>query len=339
MYKITNEEFTKLVVASKSWAELARRCGVTMSPSGYISKNIRNDLKMKVKILGLDTSHFVRLGWSGSTQNIYKMKSNSQIFVKDRRHNGVSIKKILFERGWKNECASCKNVHFVDQDGMLTWQGKEVRLQIEHRNGVHSDNRIENLELLCQLCHSQTSTFAGGNKSTNREKLKSTREKIDDDELTKRIRECKSWTKVCTFSGRPYNSVYALEFRRRAKALGLDFSHFLAWGNSVPIPDADYFAPNTKRGAIRTKHRLFDFGWKNECAGCKNSSFVDVDGIPHWMDKEIVLQVEHRNGVHTDNRIENLELLCYLCHSHTDTFSAKNQKTVIAKRKWLSDGI
>jgi hypothetical protein len=36
-------------------------------------------------------------------------------------------------------------------------------LQLEHKNGVRSDFRIDNLELLCPNCHSQTSTFAGRN--------------------------------------------------------------------------------------------------------------------------------------------------------------------------------
>jgi 5-methylcytosine-specific restriction endonuclease McrA len=36
-------------------------------------------------------------------------------------------------------------------------------MQLHHINGDGLDNRLENLELLCANCHSQTSTYAGRN--------------------------------------------------------------------------------------------------------------------------------------------------------------------------------
>jgi hypothetical protein len=39
-----------------------------------------------------------------------------------------------------------------------------LSLALHHRNGDGEDNRLENLELLCPNCHSQTDTFAGRNR-------------------------------------------------------------------------------------------------------------------------------------------------------------------------------
>ncbi len=39
--------------------------------------------------------------------------------------------------------------------------GAKLNLQLDHINGVHNDNRLENLRFLCPNCHSQTCTFSG----------------------------------------------------------------------------------------------------------------------------------------------------------------------------------
>ena len=48
------------------------------------------------------------------------------------------------------------------------WNGKSITLQLDHTNGIRTDNRLENLRLLCPNCHSQTITFSGRNKKKNR---------------------------------------------------------------------------------------------------------------------------------------------------------------------------
>ena len=43
-----------------------------------------------------------------------------------------------------------------------------------------------------------------------------------------------------------------------------------------------------------------------------------------WNNKPISLQLDHINGIKTDNRLENLRFLCPNCHSQTETFGSKN---------------
>jgi DNA-binding CsgD family transcriptional regulator len=46
---------------------------------------------------------------------------------------------------------------------IASWNGRRISLALHHVNGDRHDNRIENLQLLCPNCHSQTDTFAGRN--------------------------------------------------------------------------------------------------------------------------------------------------------------------------------
>ena len=66
-----------------------------------------------------------------------------------------TVKRRLIEAGiLKNVCDEC---------GLAEWRGKPLAIQIDHRNGIRDDHRVENLRMLCPNCHSQTETFAGRN--------------------------------------------------------------------------------------------------------------------------------------------------------------------------------
>ena len=57
------------------------------------------------------------------------------------------------------------------------------------------------------------------------------------------------------------------------------------------------------------------------CEGCGNK------GI--WLDVPMALQLDHKNGVNNDHRLENLHWLCPNCHAITKTFAGKNNKKEI----------
>src|SRR5574339_274582 len=57
---------------------------------------------------------------------------------------------------WPEVCSECG---LKDE-----WNGRPIRMQADHKNGICNDNRPENLRLLCPNCHSQTRTFSGRNR-------------------------------------------------------------------------------------------------------------------------------------------------------------------------------
>ena len=66
------------------------------------------------------------------------------------------------------------------------------------------------------------------------------------------------------------------------------------------------------------KGRLLAAGLKeNRCEGC---------GIQDWLGKPLSMALHHVNGEGTDNRLENLMMLCPNCHSQTENFSGRGRK-------------
>jgi Zn finger protein HypA/HybF involved in hydrogenase expression len=72
----------------------------------------------------------------------------------ERQHRGTLKRALIRERLKDYRCERC---------GISQWQGKPLSLALHHINGDGRDNRLENLQLLCPNCHSQTENFAGRN--------------------------------------------------------------------------------------------------------------------------------------------------------------------------------
>lgn len=99
----------------------------------------------------------------------------------------------------------------------------------------------------------------------------------------------------------------------------IDISHFKLQGIGKPrYSIEDICIKNSKYTNIeRLKIRLVNEGYKEyKCSICGN--------IGEHLNKKLVLQLDHINGICKDHRLENLRFLCPNCHSQTNTFSGKN---------------
>lgn len=147
-YKLPNEQFIKIVSESTSGNEAMREIGFKC-----VSGNARKTFYRRIIELNINVDH-----WGDKTKNMHRavLTPHDQYFAKDTPHSGGHIRRRIIKYNLINyECALCKNTGI--------WMGKELILQIDHINGDHNDNRLENLRFLCPNCHSQTDTFAGKN--------------------------------------------------------------------------------------------------------------------------------------------------------------------------------
>ena len=84
---------------------------------------------------------------------------------------GASLKRqlVLKEQNFKCLC------------GIDSWNGKPIKLQVDHTDGNRGNNKRENLRALCPNCHSQTETFCGKN-------INSGLIKVTDEELIEALK-------------------------------------------------------------------------------------------------------------------------------------------------------
>ena len=62
--------------------------------------------------------------------------------------------------------------------------GRPLTLTLDHINGDHNDNRIENLQFICPNCDSQQDTYCYKNKHKYVKKVRPTKEELIKDILT-----------------------------------------------------------------------------------------------------------------------------------------------------------
>lgn len=125
-------------------------------------------LRSHIERLGLDTSHFTGQGWTKGRRNPVNRKPRplSEILVQnsDCRSTHELRLRLLREGVKSHRCEVC---------GLTEWNGHMIPLQLDHVNGDRSDNRIENLRILCPNCHAQTDNWCGKNigRSSKRDTL------------------------------------------------------------------------------------------------------------------------------------------------------------------------
>jgi len=113
-------------------------------------------------------------------------------FTKNSYYTNDVIKRYLIEHyKWEYVCSECN---------LVDWNDKPINLELDHINGVSSDNRLINLRFLCLNCHSQTPTFRGRNINTGQIKVTDA-ELIDALQCTKNIRQALILVKLAPKGG------------------------------------------------------------------------------------------------------------------------------------------
>lgn len=146
-------DIANIIKISKNRHEVLKKLNWDCNTQGY------RKLSKIIKANNIDVSHFETLTeLYNRTLRVKKKISLTDILVQDSTYENMSsLKKRLYDEGLKERnCEKC---------GMSEiWHGEKLSLILDHINGVHSDNRLENLRIICPNCNATLPTHCGKNK-------------------------------------------------------------------------------------------------------------------------------------------------------------------------------
>ena len=148
----TDEELVDAVKTSFSVREVILKLNLIPAGGNYVQ------VKAGIVRLSLDNSHLKGQGWNkGKTYHTRARQTLETLLVKGSIVQSYKLKKRLYEAGLKRpQCEMCGWAK-LSPDG-------RIPLELDHMNGDRTDNRIENLRILCPNCHSLQPTHRGLNK-------------------------------------------------------------------------------------------------------------------------------------------------------------------------------
>ena len=143
----TNDQILEAIKSSYSIAGVLKK--LDLKPAGGNYKTIHKFILNN----NINISHFTGQGWNkyGHPSFGNSGKSLTAILDINSSLSSSNVKERLFNHKIKeNKCEIC---------GLTEWLGKSINCELHHINGDNTDNRLENLQILCPNCHSQTDTF------------------------------------------------------------------------------------------------------------------------------------------------------------------------------------
>jgi DNA-binding CsgD family transcriptional regulator len=174
----TRDEVARLLAEGLTHIEIARRLRLSKQAVTYHAKRLGREINHRcgrrydwaaiqryyddghsvrdcIKAFGFSSASWSDAVKRGAIVPRPSATPISELLVAGTYRGRNNLKLRLIKEGLKQErCERCD---------LTAWLGEPLSLALHHINGDRLDHRLENLELLCPNCHSQTDTYSGRN--------------------------------------------------------------------------------------------------------------------------------------------------------------------------------
>jgi hypothetical protein len=107
-------------------------------------------IQLKIRRLRISTKHFTGQLWNKGKTNELLLQ---QQLTKNSTARAQNLKTKLLRTHMKDHrCEICDRTK---------WNGVIIPIELHHVNGDKTDNRQQNIQLLCPNCHAQTDNYRG----------------------------------------------------------------------------------------------------------------------------------------------------------------------------------
>ena len=145
------ELLSKTVAHNNSVTDVLKVLGLRCAGGNY------NTINGYIKKYNLDTSHFETSAEKAKRVLFKQDLPRELILCENSTVHRSTVKRYIFKHNLiPNICIFC------GQDE--NWYGKKMTLILDHENGIHNDNRLENLRIVCPNCNATLDTHCGKNK-------------------------------------------------------------------------------------------------------------------------------------------------------------------------------
>lgn len=146
-------DIVNIVKNSKNRHEVLKKLNWDCNTQGY------RKLSKIIRVNNIDITHFeTPKELYNRTLRIQKRIELCDILIENSTYENMSsLKKRLYNEKLKErKCEKCGQGEI--------WRGEKISLILDHANGIHNDNRLENLRILCPNCNATLPTHCGKNK-------------------------------------------------------------------------------------------------------------------------------------------------------------------------------
>jgi hypothetical protein len=191
-----------------------------------LKRGLYNHIKKYLTKYQINTSHFdLNKGRRESALKRFKQIPLNEILVSGSTYNRTHLKTRLYATGLKKrECEICGQGEI--------WHGRKLSLILDHKNGVHDDNTLENLRIICPNCNATLDTHGGKN-------IKKKIKQKEDKRVLKRKVERPSFENL-------KKEIYELGYSGAGKKYGVSDNAIRKWENTYKTTQAKVVFSSTQ---------------------------------------------------------------------------------------------